>query len=323
MKKILNQFGDKTLIRKESGSLVQQESIKDRIMILPELESLIPALTDDEYRQLETNIKQEGCREALLLWNTTFDKIGQPDNGDAVYVLIDGHNRYGICQRNRIDFKILLRDFPDLEQVKNYMIDNQLGRRNLTPERMAYLRGLKYLTMKRQAGRPAQSGSESSLTRSEDSPAETKQAPRTDQLLADQFQVSPKSIRLDARYAKGIDKLDEPLKKKVLGRTVKVNKSDIIALGDSSVQMELIKTVEEITSQNPKQAALSDSSTPDDLRSPLAITLDKVRAMAKTLAYPTNEQEGIRLQDQCRQMRDLLENVLSELAPKTVWMKPD
>jgi len=319
MKKILNQFGDKTLIRKESGSLVQQESIKDRILILPELESLIPALTDDEYSQLEMNIRQEGCREALLLWNTTFDKIGQPDNGDAVYVLIDGHNRYGICQRNRIDFKILLRDFPDLEQVKNYMIDNQLGRRNLTPERMAYLRGLKYLTMKRQAGRPAQSGSESNLTQSEDSPtAETKQAPRTDQLLADQFQVSPKSIRLDARYAKGIDKLDEPLKKKVLGRTVKVNKSDIIALGDSTVPTELIKTVEEITAQNPKQAAPTDSSTPDDLPSPLAISLDKVRAMGKTLAYPTNEQEGVRLQEQCQQLMALLENVLAELTQNAI-----
>lgn len=318
MKKILNQFGNKTLIRKEGGSLVQQESIKDRITILPELESLIPALTDDEYSQLETNIQQEGCREALLLWNTTFDKMGMPDNGDAVYVLIDGHNRYGICQRNGIDFKILLRDFPDLEQVKNYMIDNQLGRRNLTPERMAYLRGLKYLTMKRQAGRPVQGISESNLTQVEDAPTEIKQAPRTDQLLADQFQVSPKSIRLDARYAKGIDKLDEPLKKKVLGRTVKVNKSDIIALGDSTVPTDLIKTVEEINAQKPKQATPTDLPTAEDLSSPLVINLDKVKAISKTLTHPTNMEQGVRLQEQCRQMMSLLENVLAELDQKAV-----
>ncbi|WP_019991444.1 hypothetical protein [Rudanella lutea] len=151
MKKSLSQFGQKPLIRKEAGSLVQQEQIKSQITIFPDFESLIPPppLGQDEYEQLEINIIRDGCREPLLVWNTTKDALYGNSDNTLIYVLIDGHNRYGICQRNGIDFKISLREFDDKEAVLSFMIDNQLGRRNLTAEQMAYLRGQKYLTLKK------------------------------------------------------------------------------------------------------------------------------------------------------------------------------
>ena len=59
------------------------------MVIDKEFKTLIPALTDEEYKGLEESILKDGCRDALVLW------------GD---ILIDGHNRYEICTRQNIPF---------------------------------------------------------------------------------------------------------------------------------------------------------------------------------------------------------------------------
>ena len=57
-----------------------------------EFKRLIPPLTHDEYALLEQSIIDDGCREALCVWRNT---------------IIDGHNRYEICHRHNIPFRIL------------------------------------------------------------------------------------------------------------------------------------------------------------------------------------------------------------------------
>lgn len=230
MKKIVNQFGTKDLIKKDSGSLVQQELIKNQITIIPELETLIPPLLDDEYKQLEANILREGCREPLLVWETPASSVRNTDDNHSLFVLVDGHNRYRICSNHGINFRILLKEFPGLEEVRAYMIDNQLGRRNLTPEQTSYLRGQKYLSLKKDSGRPV---------------GETA-GKRTEEILAEQFNVSPKTIRTDAEFAKGLDKTSTDLKKEILSRKSKVNKGDIVKLADTPTSDQPIASVEEL-----------------------------------------------------------------------------
>ena len=84
--------------------------------ILQELESLIPPLSNEEFKQLERNILEEGIREPLITWNG---------------ILIDGHNRYRIAQEHDINYETLEKEFEDLNAVKIWMVNNQLGRRNL------------------------------------------------------------------------------------------------------------------------------------------------------------------------------------------------
>lgn len=84
--------------------------------INPEFEKLIPALTAEEFNQLELNCIAEGIREPLIVWNDT---------------LIDGHNRYKIALKNNLIFGILQKDFQSESDVKVWMIKNQFGRRNL------------------------------------------------------------------------------------------------------------------------------------------------------------------------------------------------
>jgi DNA modification methylase/ParB-like chromosome segregation protein Spo0J len=86
------------------------------MQILQELESLIPPLSNEEFKQLERNILEEGIREPLITWNG---------------ILIDGHNRYRIAMEHDMNYETLEKEFEDLNSVKIWMVNNQLGRRNL------------------------------------------------------------------------------------------------------------------------------------------------------------------------------------------------
>lgn len=87
------------------------------IRIDKELQALIPPLAAEERKQLEDNIIAEGCRDPLVVWNG---------------LIVDGHNRYEICSRNKIKFKTIEVEFESKNAAKVWMIDNQKGRRNLT-----------------------------------------------------------------------------------------------------------------------------------------------------------------------------------------------
>ncbi len=86
------------------------------IKIDNKFKSLIPPLEEEEYKTLKKSIINEGCREPLTLWNG---------------IIIDGHNRYKICHNNKIKFKTINKKFKDENEVILWMIDNQLGRRNI------------------------------------------------------------------------------------------------------------------------------------------------------------------------------------------------
>src|SRR5690606_34026444 len=103
----------------------------DVIVIDPEFHALIPTLSEDEYQQLEANIVAKGCRYALVDWKVHND-------------LVDGHNRYHICARHNLPYRVEHRDFDSRSDVIVWMIRNQLARRNITP----YARGELALRMK-------------------------------------------------------------------------------------------------------------------------------------------------------------------------------
>lgn len=86
------------------------------LKIDPEFKAICRKLTQDEYNGLEADIKEFGCNDPILLWDG---------------VIIDGHNRYEICQKHGIDFRTLSLHFDSRADVLLYMIDHQLARRNL------------------------------------------------------------------------------------------------------------------------------------------------------------------------------------------------
>ena len=88
------------------------------ITINEDLRAYIDPLTEDEFAALERSLLSEGCRDALVLW------------GD---LLVDGHNRYGICQKHEIPFNTMQNQtFQSIDDVHLWMIDNHLGRRSVS-----------------------------------------------------------------------------------------------------------------------------------------------------------------------------------------------
>jgi hypothetical protein len=88
------------------------------ITINEDLRAYIDPLTEDEYAALERSLLAEGCRDALVLW------------GD---LLVDGHNRYSICQKHGIPFHTVQNEtFQSMDDVHLWMIDNHLGRRSVS-----------------------------------------------------------------------------------------------------------------------------------------------------------------------------------------------
>ncbi len=87
------------------------------LIIDPEFKTALPPLSKEEYDLLESQIVQDGCREALITWND---------------ILIDGHNRYEICNKHGYSFETDEMFFDSREDVLIWIYQNQIGKRNLT-----------------------------------------------------------------------------------------------------------------------------------------------------------------------------------------------
>ena len=94
-----------------------------------EFRDLIRPLMKDEYRFLEENLLADGCREPITVWKG---------------VIVDGHNRYEICNRLGIPFSTQERHFDNREEAVIWICSNQLGRRNISDEARKYLIGKRY-----------------------------------------------------------------------------------------------------------------------------------------------------------------------------------
>ena len=78
----------------------------------------LPELSKEEYTELEKSIVKDGVLNPILVWNE---------------VIIDGHNRYAICKTHRIEnFPTKEIVFGSKDEALEWILRNQLGRRNLT-----------------------------------------------------------------------------------------------------------------------------------------------------------------------------------------------
>ena len=232
-----------------------------KITILEELKYFIPPLQPEEFNQLQSNILVEGCRQALLIWKTFSNVIDQNTTEPLaeVNILIDGHNRYEICLKHGLGFPVQFIDFESLQMAKNYMIEQQLGRRNLNPEQMAYLRGLRYNQDKLSKGKYDRKKDSSHNDYYENKPVNNS---KTIHKVADLFQVSPKTIQRDAEFAQGLDKLTLDLRQDVLSGVVKVSKKDIQKLAKTPLDT-LISSAKELIKMNqaPKKTKTAETVT--------------------------------------------------------------
>jgi hypothetical protein len=95
-----------------------------KLKINPKYRDLIPPISKEEYDLLEGSILHEGCRDAIVTWNDT---------------ILDGHNRHEICHKHKIPHGTLEKEFSNEDEAKEWIIRNQLARRNLPAHERARL----------------------------------------------------------------------------------------------------------------------------------------------------------------------------------------
>ncbi len=88
------------------------------IHIDSEFQLLLPMSTQDELVALEQSLLSEGCRDPILVTK----------NG----TVIDGMTRFVVCTKRGIPFETKEVNFADRKAARIWILENQLGRRNLT-----------------------------------------------------------------------------------------------------------------------------------------------------------------------------------------------
>jgi hypothetical protein len=163
-----------------------------RLKIDPEFSALIRPLDADEKQRMENSLESDGCRDALIVWK---------EEG----ILLDGHNRYSICEDAGIKYDVKEMSFPDRESAFRWIIANQLARRNLSPEERKYLVGKKFKSEEKTRGGDRKS-------KGQNEPLIGNTAER----IGKEFGVSASTVKRAAKFAEAVDALPAAEKADVL-----------------------------------------------------------------------------------------------------------
>ncbi|MFB2879821.1 hypothetical protein [Floridanema aerugineum] len=178
----------------------------------PEFQALIPPPTPEELELLAANLQQFGCLQPLVVWK-------------GYNILLDGHNRYRLCTQLQIPYSTIEIELLDRSAAIAWIADNQLGRRNITPEIASYLRGKRYCLLK---GNPLDNLKQNSPK------GQSVTSVDVAEQLAQQYKVSSRTIKRDARFCEAIDTLTialgEEIKQDILGREARIAKKEALTL---------------------------------------------------------------------------------------------
>ena len=169
------------------------------LKIDPEFAGKIPPLTEEEFRQLETNILEDGrILSPLIVWNGT---------------IVDGHNRYRILQKHaELSFEVYEREFKDRYEAIIWICRNQLGRRNLTPAQRKYLIGKQYEAEKASVnGAERRNRDKSGRFQPVGKKYPLEEPLRTSEQIAREHGTSERYVRIAEHFAQGVDAAEETL----------------------------------------------------------------------------------------------------------------
>jgi hypothetical protein len=188
-----------------------------QLKIDPEFQSKIPPLQFEEEQQLEQNIIVEGrLLNPIITWNG--------------YIL-DGHTRYRILKKHGfIKFEVEEIQLANKYEALAWICKNQLGRRNLSPERKKFLLGKEYESTKLAVGAPL--GSKHGIRKCGQNDHIFTES-RTCQRIASEHGVGEKTVRRAEKYSQGIDAAEEAVpgaQEEILTGRIKATDAQIAAL---------------------------------------------------------------------------------------------
>lgn len=138
-------------------------------------------LSENEYRELEASCLEHGILDDIKVWNG---------------YLLDGRHRMQISKEHGLKTIVTEVELPDMDAAKKWVLQHQLGRRNLTSLEMSYIRSQM-----------------AALTGDEET--------------AEQFSVSPATIRRDKLSSKVLDTMPEDVRKKCATGEIMASHTDL------------------------------------------------------------------------------------------------
>lgn len=182
----------------------------DEIIIDPEFEKLIPPLKPEEIDRLHLSLEADGCLSPLIVWK------GQN-------ILLDGHNRYKYCIAHDIEFKVEKIYCSSRELAMDWMLVNQLGRRNLTDTQYKVILGDLYNSRKKRMG--GDRGNQHTVkanTQCED----LADPQKTSEKIASETGVSRATVERAGAFVEALDTLG--IKDQVASGEVNISQSEAI-----------------------------------------------------------------------------------------------
>jgi ParB-like chromosome segregation protein Spo0J len=218
----------------KSNSYQNSSIVEPEFKIDPDLKRLLPQPSEEEKKLLREQLIENGCLDPLLVWKE--EKI-----------LVDGHNRYELCQELGIEFTTVEKSFPDRAAVELFIIENQLGRRNASSRQQSYYRGFYYFRKKDKHGGDRKGKSSS----------ENRNLKKTREIVANRFGVASSTISEDCTFFKAVNLIDsdvgvsyrnqlidsENLSKKLLQRLADLFKEENKKLSSQEERQELVKAI--------------------------------------------------------------------------------
>ena len=181
------------------------------IFVDKEFELVAPPLSAEQDAALRESLQSEGCREPITVWDG---------------VILDGHNRYRICQELEIPFETRERPTESREDAIDWICSTSLARRSLTPEAVADLRGRMYAKEKKGDHGGWQKGKE----RNGDHNGPQL---KTSDLIGARTGVSRMTVKRDYRFHQALNNLEKAgiPRAEFTSGTRKTKRKEVVKLG--------------------------------------------------------------------------------------------
>jgi ParB-like chromosome segregation protein Spo0J len=223
--------------------------------------------TDPERKQLLDSINEYGIATPIKVW------VKAIDNNDYEHIIIDGHNRYEIALKlGHKSVPVQFAEFVSEDDAYLFIVNEQLGRRNLTPDEHRDLLSIKKQLLQQ---KPSFHGNQHiKAERQNDAPPKGK---ASEQVAAENG-VSPSQVeRADKKRRDAITTLKNtglPLKEEIEGEIlkgqIKASKKnmEILATLDKGIASDLFAKMAETKvltipeeAKNPKKEAAMTTHT--------------------------------------------------------------
>jgi hypothetical protein len=168
------------------------------ITIDKDFEQLIRPLSADERKELKESLSSCGLLSPLIVWKH-----------EGKTILVDGHNRLALWKESdgfneEFEFRTQELRFGSRDKVREWILKNQLGRRNLSPADFRLLVGMLYNSRKKSKSEAQAASVESRNSKGQNDPCKTD---TTAEQVASETGVSPKSVKRAGKLAAKVEEI--------------------------------------------------------------------------------------------------------------------